>query len=192
MLPAISVTPYHEQQLEWRPSPYPTSTPPPPSPTHCAYESASVWLRVPTWPWLTLTWACCLAPLTVIADVLCPVERNLRGVWQSRGTEFQKKVFHKHRVVGGAVGAVGGIAADWVTHALLPQVAHEELQADEGKDAEAENGEDHDIWQLLYRLDQCANYGLQALKRKDEGVGWGKSQQNHSSELAEAEVTNEI
>lgn len=51
----------------------------------------------------------------------------------------------KHCVIGGAVGAVGGIAADWKTHALLPQVAHEELQADEGKDTEAENGEDHDV-----------------------------------------------
>lgn len=85
---------------------------------------------------------CCLAPLTVIADVLRPVERRLGGVWQSRGVDFQQKTAVKHRVIGGDVGA---IAADWKTHALLPQVAHEELQANEGKDAEAENSEDHDV-----------------------------------------------
>lgn len=133
-------------------------------PAHRACEAASVWLRVPTWPWLTLTWACCLTPLTVIVDVLRPVERYLRGVGGIRGVEFQQKIAGKHHVIGGAVGAVGGIAADWKTNALLPQVAHEELQADEGKDTEAENGEDHDVWQLLYRLDQCTNYGLQTFK----------------------------
>jgi len=45
---------------------------------------------------------------------------------------------------------------------LLPQVAHEELQADEGEHAEADHGQDHDVRQLLYRLDQRAHDGLQA------------------------------
>lgn len=43
-------------------------------------------------------------------------------------------------------GAVGGRPA----HALLPQVAHEELEADEGKDAQAENSEDHHVRELLH------------------------------------------
>lgn len=45
------------------------------------------------------------------------------------------------RVVEAALGA---------TDALLPQVAHEELQADERKDTQAEDGEDHYVGQLLY------------------------------------------
>lgn len=52
--------------------------------------------------------------------------------------------------VGGqaAVDAVGS-AAD----TFLPQIPHEELQADESKDAQAEDGKDHHISQLLHRLD---------------------------------------
>lgn len=45
---------------------------------------------------------------------------------------------------------------------FLPQVPHEELQADEGEHAEAEDGENHDVCQLLYRLNQRADDGLQA------------------------------
>lgn len=76
--------------------------------------------------------------LTLIVDVLRPVER--------RGVDVQQGVVEKHGVVcGGGVAAVSGVAAEWKTHALLPQVAHEELQTDEGEDAEAEHGEDHDV-----------------------------------------------
>lgn len=49
----------------------------------------------------------------------------------------------------------------------MPEVPHEELQADEGKDAQAEDGEDHDIRELLHRLDQRPDDRLQPW----EGVG---------------------
>ena len=65
----------------------------------------------------------------------------------------------------GAIGAVGAVEYCEVANALVPQVAHEELQADEGKDAEAEDREDHHIGQLLHRLDQGPHDGLQAWGR---------------------------
>lgn len=46
--------------------------------------------------------------------------------------------------------AVDGLIADWPEHTLLPQVPHEELQADERKHAEAEHRQDHHIRQLLH------------------------------------------
>lgn len=101
-----------------------------------------------------------MTQLTIIADVLRPVERALRGVQRERGDTHG--AVEKRHVVCGDVGAVGAVGADWQAHALLSQVAHEELQANEGEDAEAEHGEDHDVRQLLYRLDQCADDGLQA------------------------------
>lgn len=55
--------------------------------------------------------------------------------------------------------------------ALLPQVSHEELQADESEDAQAEDGEDHHISEFLHRLDQSSDNGLQACRpqrTKDE------------------------
>lgn len=94
---------------------------------------------------MSLALSCCLTPLTIITAVLRPVEWDLSGVLQNRGVEFQQGIVEKHCVTHGDVAAVGGVAADWQTHALLPQVAHKELQTDEGKDAEAEHGEDHDI-----------------------------------------------
>lgn len=83
-----------------------------------------------------------IAWLTLIADVLRPVERALRGVLHHRAVDFQQRAVE--RVVPKDVAAVGGVA-DRQTHTLLPQVAHEELQTDEGEDAEAEHGEDHDV-----------------------------------------------
>lgn len=52
---------------------------------------------------------------------------------------------------------------DWPEHTLVAQVSHEELETDEGKDAQAEDGQDHHIRKLLHRLDQGAHNGLQAL-----------------------------
>lgn len=52
--------------------------------------------------------------------------------------------------------------------ALLPQVSHEELQADEGEDAEAEDGEDHHVGELLHRLNQGTNDGLQACRSTED------------------------
>ncbi len=104
---------------------------------------------------------CGFTRLTLIIHVLRPVEGVVCGVLHKRGVDFHQAAVEKHHVV--SVAAVGGVGGDWQTHALLPQVAHEELQADEGEDAEAEHGEDHDVRQLFYRLDQCANDGLQAL-----------------------------
>ena len=42
------------------------------------------------------------------------------------------------------------------------QVAHEELQPDEREHAQTEHGQDHDVRELLHRLDQGAHDGLQA------------------------------
>lgn len=51
-------------------------------------------------------------------------------------------------------GGVGRQAAvDTVRRAadaFLPQVSHEELQANEGEDAQAEDGEDHHVGKLLH------------------------------------------
>lgn len=76
--------------------------------------------------------------LTVVHDVLIPVK---------------------------ALAAVGQVAfggVDWPEDTLLAQVAHEELETDEGKDTQAEDGQDHHIRKLLHRLDQGANNGLEA------------------------------
>lgn len=53
--------------------------------------------------------------------------------------------------------------------ALLAQQPHEELQANESENAETEDGQDHHICQLLHRLDQSADDGLQTLaeERRD-------------------------
>lgn len=50
--------------------------------------------------------------------------------------------------------------------ALLSQQPHEKLQADEGEHAETEDGQDHHVCQLLHRLDQSADDGLQTLTRE--------------------------
>lgn len=62
--------------------------------------------------------------------------------------------------LGGAVRGVDAVPE--APDALLPQQTHEELQADEGEHAEAEDGEDHDIGQLPHRLDQSTHDGFQA------------------------------
>lgn len=66
-------------------------------------------------------------------------------------------------LAAGLHGTIGAVELREVAHTLVPQVAHEELQADEGEDAEAEDGEDHHIGQLLHGLDQRPHNGLQAL-----------------------------
>lgn len=76
--------------------------------------------------------------LTVVHDVLIPVKALA------------------------AVGQVGLGDVDWPDHTLVAQVAHEELETDEGKDAQAEDGQDHHIRKLLHGLDQGAHNGLQA------------------------------
>lgn len=60
------------------------------------------------------------------------------------------------------VGAVRGV--DTVVQAadtLLPQEAHEKLQANQSKHAQTEDGQDHHVRQLLHRLDQSTHDGLQ-------------------------------
>lgn len=79
--------------------------------------------------------------LTVISDVLVPVERLA--------------------LVGQV--AVGDVY--WPDHALLAQVAHEKLETNQSKDAQAEDGQDHHIRQLLHGLDQGAHNGLQAWRQ---------------------------
>lgn len=136
MLPAIAVTPYHSSRPACLTSPT-QQTPPPPQPIS-ANEAASIRLRrsgldanlTPVNP------ACepgrhvtalprRFARLTLVAHVLRPVERALRGVLRQRAVDFQQRAVE--RVVRKDVAAVGGVAADWQAHALLPQVAHEEL-----------------------------------------------------------------
>lgn len=81
-----------------------------------------------------------------------------------------------HEVLQGGPGLVvaveGGVGRQAVVDAVsraadafLSQVSHEELQADEGEDAQAEDGEDHHVRELLHRLDQSADDGLQAWRR---------------------------
>lgn len=48
--------------------------------------------------------------------------------------------------------------------AFLPQVSHEELQANKSEDAQTEDGEDHHISEFLHRLDQSSDDGLQACR----------------------------
>ena len=78
-------------------------------------------------------------------------------------------------------GGVGGHAVVEavfrVADTFLPQVPHEQLQADEGEDAQAEHGEDHHVRQLLHRLDQSAHDRLQAC-RHPEGAHEVKGQGN--------------
>lgn len=76
--------------------------------------------------------------LTVVHDVLIPVKALA------------------------AVGQVAVCQVKWPDHTLVAQVAHEELKTDEGKDTQAEDGQDHHIRKLLYRLDQGTHNGLQA------------------------------
>lgn len=56
---------------------------------------------------------------------------------------------------------VGVIHGRGPTHALLTQVSHEKLQPHQGKDAQAEDSEDHHIRQLFNRLDQGSHNRLQ-------------------------------
>lgn len=56
--------------------------------------------------------------------------------------------------VEGGVGWQGVIEAVCrAPHTLLPQISHEELQANKCKDTEAEDREDHHVSELLHRLD---------------------------------------
>jgi len=54
--------------------------------------------------------------------------------------------------------AVGG---QWPADALLPQVPHEELEADKGEDGQRKHRQDHHVHHLLHRLDESAHDGLQ-------------------------------
>lgn len=106
---------------------------------------------------------------TFIADVGLKVKGAVAGeVPGEVPGEIPSEVIHEvveGRVDRGVVvqpqilqeGAVGGRPA----HTLLPEVAHEELEADEGEDAQAENREDHHIRELLHRLDQSPHDRLQ-------------------------------
>ena len=57
-----------------------------------------------------------------------------------------------------------------VPYTLVPQVAHEQLEADEGKHTEAEDGEDHHVGELLHRLDQSSHNGLQTCRTPHTSV----------------------
>lgn len=116
--------------------------------------------------WKATTLSRCITWLTVVVDVFRPVE-VLCGVLHQRCVDFCQSAVEEW-IIRGDVAAVG---AGWRTHALLPQVAHEELQSDEGEDAEAEHGEDHHVRKFFHRLDQCTNDGLQAWIGGRAGVG---------------------
>ena len=55
---------------------------------------------------------------------------------------------------------------------FLTKVSHEELETDQSKDTQAENGQDHDVSELLHRLDEGTNDGLQAWEEGAERGQW--------------------
>ena len=72
-------------------------------------------------------------------------------------------------------GSIGGRPL----YTFIPQVAHEQLQPDESKDTQTEHREDHDVRQLLHRLDQGPHDGLQACKENQrEGLITANSTEN--------------
>ena len=80
-------------------------------------------------------------------------------------------------VEGGVIGAVEDVNEAAVEirrpqDTLLTEVPHEELQTDEGKDTQAEHGQDHDVGQLLHRLDEGPNDGLQTWEEGAERDQW--------------------
>lgn len=77
-----------------------------------------------------------LSVLTIVTDVLIPVKALA------------------------AIVQVCFVQIDWPINTLLAQVAHEELETNEGKDTQAEDSQDHHIRKLLHRLDQGTNDGL--------------------------------
>ena len=80
----------------------------------------------------------------------CPIESSTVPIqWVIKeGSD----VYLKGRIVWGPL------------QAFVPQVAHEELQPDEREHAQTEHGQDHDVRELLHRLDQGAHDGLQAYR----------------------------
>lgn len=63
----------------------------------------------------------------------------------------------------GGVGRQAAVeAVRRAADAFLSQVSHEQLQADEGEDAQAEDCEDHHVSELLHRLNQSPDDRLQA------------------------------
>lgn len=92
--------------------------------------------------WLILLCPCqvthseSLPLLTVVVDVLLPVKALAAVVQKSL------------------------VKVDRPDHTLLAQVAHEELETNQGKDAQAEDSQDHHVRELLHRLDQGTHNGL--------------------------------
>lgn len=56
---------------------------------------------------------------------------------------------------------VGSIVVVHVKDALVPQLPLVHLKSEEGEDHEAENRERHDLRQLLERMQECVDDGLQ-------------------------------
>lgn len=56
-----------------------------------------------------------------------------------------------HSVIkGGGVKKPCAVCFDWPSHTFLTQISHEQLQADEGKNRESEDGQNHDVYHLLH------------------------------------------
>lgn len=100
--------------------------------------------------------------LTFIVDVRIPVEGVIAGpaLVAAPRVVAVPRVSAVPRVVA-RPRSIGIIEGRGPADALLPQVSHEELQPHQGKDTQAENGEDHHVRQLLHRLDQCPHDCLQ-------------------------------
>ena len=62
------------------------------------------------------------------------------------------------------------IICKWSLHTFMLQVAHKKLQPNQGKHAQTEHSQDHDIWELFHRLDQGPHDGLQAWIQRRKGV----------------------
>lgn len=68
-----------------------------------------------------------------------------------------------HKTKGKQRGLTVGcrVGATVVLNTLLVQNSHEQLLTDQGKDAEAEESEDHHVYQLLHRAQQGTYDDLQ-------------------------------
>ena len=100
--------------------------------------------------------------LTFITDVSIPVKGIVAGpaLLAAPGVVAVPGAVAAPGVVAIPRG-VGVIEGRGPAHTLLPQVSHEELQPHQGKDAQAEDGEDHHVREFFYRLDQGPHDGLQ-------------------------------
>lgn len=57
-------------------------------------------------------------------------------------------------------------ATGWYPYAFIPQVAHENLQANQCKYTQTKDSQNHHIWKFLYWLEQSSYNGLQTCEQQ--------------------------